>query len=121
MVNNGWSLFQTAQYQLNNQTIENINFYLPQASTMLNLVTFSDDYSRSTASNMLWYKDTGSGLVSLKRNFSVIAGDSNAAAVRAGVIDMIETYNSNQRVNFGFSARQNIAIGNKQITVFIRV
>ena len=31
LVNNGWSLFQTAQYQLNNQTIENINLYLPQA------------------------------------------------------------------------------------------
>jgi len=119
LVNNGWSLFQTAQYQLNNQTIENINLYLPQASTMLNLVTFSDDYSRSTASNMLWYKDTGSGLVSLKRNFPVIAGDSNAATVRAGVIDMIETYNSNQRANFGFSARQNITTGNKQITLML--
>ena len=53
LVNNGWSLFQLAQYQLNNQTIENINLYLPQASTILNLVSFSDDYSRSTASNML--------------------------------------------------------------------
>ena len=61
LVNNGWSLFQTAQYQLNNQTIENINLYLPQASTILNLVSFSDDYSRSTASNMLWFKDTGTG------------------------------------------------------------
>ena len=63
--NNGWSLFQTAQYQLNNQTIENINLYLPQASTILNLVSFSDDYSKSTASNMLWYKDTGTGGVFL--------------------------------------------------------
>ena len=65
LVNNGWSLFQTAQYQLNNQTIENINLYLPQASTILNLVSFSDDYSRSTASNMLWFKDTGTGSPSL--------------------------------------------------------
>ena len=43
LVNSGWSLFQTAQYQLNNQTIENINLYLPQASTILNLVSFSDN------------------------------------------------------------------------------
>ena len=50
-VNNGWSLFQTAQYQLNNQTIKNINLYLPQASTILNLVSFSDDYSKTTAFN----------------------------------------------------------------------
>jgi len=38
LVNNGWSLFQTAQYQLNNQTIENNNLYLPQSSTIMNLV-----------------------------------------------------------------------------------
>jgi len=42
-------VFQTAQYQLNNETIENINLYLPQASTMMNLVSFSNDYSKSTA------------------------------------------------------------------------
>ena len=61
LVNNGWSFFQTAQYQLNNQTIKNINLYLPQASTILNLVSFRNDYSKSTASYMLWYKDTGTG------------------------------------------------------------
>ena len=46
LVNNNWFLFQTAQYQLNNQKIENINLYLPQASTILNLVSFSDAYSK---------------------------------------------------------------------------
>ena len=91
LVNNGWSLFQTAQYQLNNQTIENINLYLPQASTILNLVSFSDDYSKSTASNMLWYKDTGTGGIFLKQNFTNVAEDTNANAVHAGVRDLIET------------------------------
>src|SRR5258706_968913 len=47
LVNNGWSLFQSAQYQVNNNTIEDINLYLPQASTIMNLVMYSDDYSRS--------------------------------------------------------------------------
>jgi len=61
--------FQTAQYQLNNQTIENNNLYLPQASTIMNLVSFSADYSRSTASNMLWFKDTGTVNVILKQIF----------------------------------------------------
>jgi len=65
LVNNGCSLFQIAQYQLNNQTIDNISLYLPQASTIMNLVSFSADYSRLTASNMLWFKDTGTGNVSL--------------------------------------------------------
>ena len=68
LVNNGWSLFQTAQYLLNNQMIESINLYLQQASTILNLVSFSDDYLKSTASNMLWYKDTGTGGIFLKQN-----------------------------------------------------
>ena len=117
--NNGWSLFQTAQYQLNNQTIENINFYLPQASTILNLVSFSDDYSKSTASNILWYKDTGTGGVSLKQNFTNVAGDANANAVRAGVRNLVETYNNNQQANLDFKTRQNITTGNKQITLML--
>ena len=119
LVNNGWSLFQTAQYQLNNQTIENINLYLPQASTILNLVSFSDDYSKSTASNMLWYKDTGTGGVFLKHNFNEVADDANANAVRDGLRNVIERYNNNLQANLGFTARQSITTGNKQITLML--
>ena len=119
LVNNGWSLFQTAQYQLNNQTIENINLYLPQASTTLNLVSFSDDYSRSTASNMLWFKDTGNGLASIKQTFNQIADDANAAAVRDGLRNAIQIYNHNELANLGFTARQKITTGNKQITLML--
>ena len=119
LVNNGWSLFQTAQYQLNNQTIENINLYLPQASTILNLVSFSDDYSRSTASNMLWFKDTGTDSPSLKQNFGGVADDANANAVRDGIRAIVEIYNNNLQANIGFTARQNITTGNKQITLML--
>ena len=119
LVNSGWSWFQTAQYQLNNQTIENINLYLPQASTILNLVCFSDDYSKSTASNMLWYEDTGTGRIFLNQNFTNVAEDANANAVRDGVRDLIETYNNNQQANLGFTERQNITTENKQITLIL--
>ena len=119
LVNNGWSLFQTAQYQLNNQTVENINLYLPQASTILNLVSFSDDYSRSTASNMLWFKDSGTGAAFPKQNFTLIANDANANAVRDGVRALTTTCNNNQVVNIGFTARQNITTGNKQIALML--
>ena len=119
LVNNGWSLFQTAQYQLNNQTVENINLYLPQASTILNLVSFSDDYSRSTALNMLWFKDTGNGLASIKQTFNQIADDANAAAVRDGLRNAIQIYNHNELANLGFTARQKITTGNKQITLML--
>ena len=95
-----------------------LSLYLPQASTILNLVNFSDDYSNSTASNMLCYKDTGTGRVFLsKQNFTNVAYDANANAVRDRVRDLIETYNNNQQANLGFTARQNITTGNKQITL----
>ena len=68
---------------------------------------------------MLWYKDTGTGGVSLKQNFINVAEDANANAVRAGVRDLIETYNKNQQANLGFTARQNITTGNKQITLML--
>ena len=44
---------------MNNHTVEEINEFLPQASTILNLLSYSDDYGRSSAKNRLWYKDTG--------------------------------------------------------------
>ena len=112
-------MFHTAQYQLNNQTIENINLCLPQASTILSLVSFSDDYSKSTAFNMLWYKDIGTGGVLLKQNFANIAKDANANAVRDGVRDLIETYNNNQQANLGFTATQNVTTEKKQITLML--
>jgi len=98
-------LFQTAQYQLNNQTIENINFYLPQTSTIMSLVSFSHDYTRSTASNMLWFKDTGTGNVTLKQIFEQVANDANRNVFRDGVQALVDTYNNNQQTNFGFTAK----------------
>ena len=59
--NNGWSLFKTVEYQLDNKMVERVDRNVPQAFTILNLVQFSDDYGRSSATNMLWYKDTGIG------------------------------------------------------------
>ena len=112
-------MFQTAQYQLNNKTIENINLYLPQASTILNLVSFSNDCSKSTASNMFWYKDIGTGGIFLKQNFTNVAEDANANVFFDGVRDLIETYNNNQQANLGFTARQNITTRNKQITLML--
>ena len=79
----------------------------------------SDDYSKSTASNMLWYKDTETGGIFLKQNFTNVAEDANANAVRDGVRDLIETYNNNQQANLGFTARQNITTGNKEITLML--
>ena len=68
---------------------------------------------------MLWYNDTGNGLASIKQNFAEVANDANAQAVRDGVGNLIEAYNNNQQANIGFTARQNITTGNKQITLML--
>lgn len=60
LVNNGWSLFETGRVLVDGQIIEEVNF-APQASTMRFLAECSDDYYRTTGSNMGFYKDTGTG------------------------------------------------------------
>ena len=50
-------LFRSIQYQLSGQEIERIN-YPGQATTMLGLLKYPDDFSKSKGLNQLWYKDT---------------------------------------------------------------
>lgn len=124
LVNNGWSLFQSAQYQVNNQTVEDISLYLPQASTIMNLVTFSDDYSRSTSTNTLWYKDTGTGAAD-SSEYSATGQMLTAAAVG----DAVALNGANFRTNFhikrntsynsGFASRRLVTTGAKEVCMFL--
>ena len=51
-------LFSNIKYRLSGQEIESL--YNPgQASTMLGLLKYPDDFSKSVGLNQLWYKDTG--------------------------------------------------------------
>ena len=50
-------LFRDIQYELSGQEIEKIN-YVDQASTMLGLLKYPDDFSKSKRLNQLWYKDS---------------------------------------------------------------
>ena len=50
-------LFRSIRYQLSCQEIERIN-YPGQATTMLGLLKYPDDFSKSKGLNQLWYKDT---------------------------------------------------------------
>lgn len=51
-------LFNNIKYQLSGQEIESI-FYPGQGTTMLGLLKYPDDFSKSQGLNQLWYKDTG--------------------------------------------------------------
>ena len=51
-------LFSNIKYQLSGQEIESL-YYPGQASTILGLLKYPDDFSKSAGLNQLWYKDTG--------------------------------------------------------------
>ena len=58
LANNGiMHLFKRIRYDLSGQEIENI-MNVGQATTMLGLLKYSDDFSKSKGLNQLWYKDT---------------------------------------------------------------
>ena len=58
LTNNGiMHLFKRIRYDLPGQEIENI-MNVGQATTMLGLLKYPDDFSKSKGLNQLWYKDT---------------------------------------------------------------
>ena len=58
LTNNGiMHLFKRIRYELSGQEIENI-MNVGQPTTMLGLLKYPDDFSRSKGLNQLWYKDT---------------------------------------------------------------
>ena len=50
-------LFKRIRYDLSGQEIENL-MHPGQATTMLGLLKYPDDFSKSKGLNQLWYKDT---------------------------------------------------------------
>ena len=50
-------LFRSILYKLSGQEIETMN-YPGQATTMLDLLKYPDDFAKSKGLNQLWYKDT---------------------------------------------------------------
>ena len=62
-------LFKRIRYELSGQEIENI-MDVGQATTMLGLLKYPDDFSKSKGLNQLWYKDT-SAAASLADNDNI--------------------------------------------------
>ena len=58
LINNGMIyLFKNIKYQLSGKDIETV-MHPGQATTMLGLLKYPDDFSKSQGLNQLWYKDT---------------------------------------------------------------
>ena len=79
LTNNGiMFLFDSLKYQLSGQEIEYV-LYPGQATTMLGLLKYSDDFAKSQGLNQLWFKDTGT-------NASVDAAVNTGFSVRHSVL-----------------------------------
>ena len=92
LANNGiMHLFKRIRYELSGQEIENI-INVGQATTMLGLLKYSDDFSKSKGLNQLWYKDTknttaveGNNLnVGFKIRRDYIFGNTDGVAANVG-------------------------------------
>ena len=60
-------LFSRIEYHLSNQLIESLK-YPVQATTMLGLLKYPDDFSKAQDLNQLWYKDTATTAVKADNN-----------------------------------------------------
>ena len=85
LTNNGiMHLFKRIRYDLSGQEIENI-MNVGQATTMLGLLKYPDDFSKSKGLNQLWYKDTtlnaGNNNIGFKirRNYIITNSDPAGA------------------------------------------
>ena len=125
LVNGGWSLFKSIQFQVNNQIVEDINLHLPQASTeprpvQRRLIV----YGRSTATNMLWYRDTASGSSSgnefAPADEIIAAGDvADGANITGASFRTHFSIARNAQYNSGFRSRQLITTGDKDVCMFL--
>ena len=74
LANNGiMYLFKRIRYELSGHDIENI-MNVGQATTMLGLLKYPDDFSKSKGLNQLWYKDTKNTTVLDPANANYNAG-----------------------------------------------
>ena len=81
LTNNGiMHLFKRIQYDLSGQVIESLQ-YPGQATTMLGLLKYPDDFSKSKGLNQLWYKDTtvnannNNAGFSIRRSYIIVNAD----------------------------------------------
>ena len=88
LTNNGiLHLFKNIRYELSGQEIENI-MNVGQATTMLGLLKYPDDFSKSKGLNQLWYTDT----------LATAVVDNNGFKIRRDYI----IANSNPKGSFSF-------------------
>ena len=105
LVNNGFSVFRRANYFVNDQLLESVDF-VPVGTAVLGLTEFSDDYTRSVATQMFWYRDTGSGSAIRQKYTATMNADTVSVS-------------DNPEYNLGFAIRQTLCSGGKTIAMVL--
>jgi hypothetical protein len=118
LTNNGFNLFNTAKYRIGDKEIESID-YVGIGTTVLNLVEFSDDYAKSAASNMFWFKDTADSTDTSRFIYESADKLSKLKESETKLEDLIKKIKGNYNFNEGFLERWKQTKQSKQISLFL--
>jgi len=120
LTNNGFNLFQRAKYFVEDKEIEDIE-NVGIATSVLNLVEFSDDYARSAAQNMWWYKDTADS-TSYSRLLYDAADKTTPVKDLADTAEVfVNAIKTNHHFNEGFLQRLILTRNSKQVSLFLPI
>jgi hypothetical protein len=118
LTNNGFNLFNTAKYRIGDKEIESID-YVGIGTTVLNLVEFSDDYAKSAASNMFWFRDTADSTATNRFIYDSTDKQTKLKESDAKLEDLVTKIKANHDFNEGFLERWKQTKESKQVSMFL--
>ena len=118
LTNNGFNLFSNAKYRIGDKEIESID-YVGIGTIVLNLVEFSDDYAKSAASNMFWFRDTSDSTITNRFIYDSTDKNSKLKESDAKLEDLVMKIKVNHNFNEGFLERWKLTKQSKQISMFL--
>ena len=118
LTNNGFNLFSSARYRIGDKEIESID-YVGIGTTVLNLVDFSDDFAKSAASNMFWYRDTADSAETNRFLYDESDKDTKIKESDVKLGDLVKRIKGNHNYNEGFLNRWILTKQSKPISMFL--
>jgi len=109
--NNGYNIFSRARYYIEGKEIEDVD-YVGINTLINNLIDFSEDFSKSSATNMLWYKDTSDSTETNRFTTSETGAPTNSKS-------LIESIKPNTNFNEGYTQRKIITKNSNTFTLLL--
>lgn len=116
--NNGFNLFSTAQYFIEDTLVENIQ-NVGLITLANNLIDFSDDYAKSSASNSFWYKDTADSTNLDPQMYDEADKETQVKDVTRTLLYLAKGFNYNPEYNKGFRTRVSICKSSNMVSMFL--